>query len=314
MAKPKLPRYIVILNIIMVVLILVICALAFSLAYSALKPEESAPESTVQTEETEQTAETVEQVTTAATTTTRISVSMTKRTTEPIVTLPPDTEKQDITSEPAEQTGESSDAPTEEAQQTFTRYDKSFFENDLFIGDSISTGLYLYGKLDGKNVAASVGYTPYKAYTSEVELYDGTTRTALEYAEAMQPKRIFVMLGSNGMASSGDMSAMEDTYSTLLDKLAKACPASEICCLSVSPVTADSSAAASGGITNETIKSFNAYIEKLCGEKKLRYFDIYSLLIDDSGYFSSEYAEMDGLHFLGKTYDVMLGYIESELS
>lgn len=317
MAKPKLPRYIVILNIIMVVLILVICALAFSLAYSALKPEESVPEPTMQTEETEQTAETVEQVTTAATTTTRMSVSMTKRTTEPVETLPPETEPQetqDETSAPTEQAGESSETSAAQTSGASTRFDKSFFENDLFIGDSISTGLYLYGKLDGKNVAASVGYTPYKAYSTAVELYDGTTRTALEYAESMQPKRIFIMLGSNGMASTGDMTAMQDTYSTLLDKLAAACPASDIYCLSVSPVTADSTAAASGGITNDTIKSFNAYIEKLCGEKKLRYFDIYSLLVDENGYFSSEYAEVDGLHFLGKTYDVMLGYIESELS
>lgn len=316
MARPKLPRYIVILNIIMVVLVLVICALSFSLIFSAMKPEESEPEPTVQTEETAQTTdETVEQVTTAATTTTRLSVSMTKRTTEPVETQPIDIDTSDT--KPAqsdEPTEDTSDAPTEQSPENSTSFDKSFFKDDLFIGDSISTGLYLYGKLDGKNVAASVGNTPYKAYTSAIELYDGTSRTALEYAESMQPKRIFVMLGSNGMASSGDLSAMEDTYRTLLDKLAEACPASEVYCISVSPVTADSTAAASGGITNDTIKSFNTYVEKLCGEKKLRYFDLYSRLIDDTGNFRSDYAEMDGLHFLGKTYDVMLSFIQNELS
>lgn len=303
--KPKLPRSIIVLNIIMVVLILAICALSFSLAFSTAKKEAEKTRFSYSEETTEEADpavgfdETEEQA--AVTTTTRMSVSMTKRTTDPEDAPQPIIE----------------DEPTEEAvpADSVSRiYSKEFFENDLFIGDSISTGLYLYNKLDAKCVAAAVGYTPYKAYNTAIDFYDGSSMTALEYAQKMQPKRIYIMLGSNGMASTSDIEAMKESYRTLLEKLAAACPASKIYCLSVTPVTADSSEAAAGNITNEIITDFNSYVKSLCDEKGLGYFDIYSLLIDETGYFSKDYAEVDGLHFLGKTYDVMLSYIQNELS
>lgn len=66
-------------------------------------------------------------------------------------------------------------------------YDKTFFADDLFIGDSISTGFSLYGVLDPKNVAAAVGYTPYKALNNAIDLGNGVTDTAYNYAVTMQP-------------------------------------------------------------------------------------------------------------------------------
>lgn len=301
--KPKLPRSVIILNIIMILLILLVCGLTFSLAFSAIKKEPPAtsavtPQSTVSEplslggsqpngEETEEDRPHTP------------PVSMTKRTTEPTEPPPPT---------------ETVPEPTVESTDFFPKYSQEFFAEDLFIGDSISTGLYLYGKLDKRNVAAGIGYTPYKAYSEAVELYDGTSATALEYAQSMQPKRIYIMLGSNGMGSSTDIEGMKSTYKTLLEKLTASCPDSEIYCISVSPVTADSTSAASAGITNEMISEFNASIKAMCGDMGLRYLDLYGLLVDDSGFFSADYAEVDGLHFLGSAYDVMLSFIQSEIS
>lgn len=224
---------------------------------------------------------------------------------DPVATTPapetttaaPDTDPEPEQSEPEQSGGELS-----------SDYNKEVFSNDLFIGDSITTGLSGYGILSPKNVAAAVGYTPYKAYTTEIALGDGSTGTALDYAASMQPKRIFVMLGSNGITSA---SAMEDSYRTLLDKLAKKCPDSTVYLLAVTPVTSDSTTAAYSGITNTMITDFNKFIKSLADEKGLTYIDMYSLLSDEDGYFLHEYAESDGLHFKGVTYKVMLSYIES---
>ncbi len=226
--------------------------------------------------------------------------------------VPESTETPDVTT-PAPETSsqpEESDPP-----YVFTPpgslsedYSKETFENDLFIGDSITTGLYLYNVLSPKNVAAAVGYTPYKAYTTEIELGNGTTGTALDYAASMQPKRIFLMLGSNGIAAA---SSMEDSYRTLIEKLQDKCPDSVIYCISVTPVTSDSTSAASAGITNTMITDFNKFVKALAEEKELTYIDLYSLLSDEDGFFLQDYAEKDGLHFKGATYRVMLAYIES---
>ena len=222
----------------------------------------------------------------------------------------PVSEPESTTSAPAsepEPEPETSSQP-EQSDSLSSDYNKELFSNDLFIGDSITTGLSAYSILPPKNVAAAVGYTPYKAYNTEIPLGDGSTGTALDYAVSMQPKRIFIMLGSNGITSA---SAMEDSYKTLVEKLRDKCPDSVIYLISVTPVTSDSSSAASAGINNGMITDFNKYIKSLAKEQGLTYIDLYTLFSDDNGYFLHEYAENDGLHFKGKTYKVMLKYIES---
>lgn len=186
-------------------------------------------------------------------------------------------------------------------------YDKAFFADDLFIGDSISTGFSLYGVLDPKNVAAAVGYTPYKALNNAIDLGNGVTDSAYNYAVTMQPKRIFIMLGSNGITAAA---SMEESYRTLVEKLQANCPDSTVYILSVTPVTTDSSSAANAGIDNSMIRDFNKYLRDLASEKGVTYIDLYALLSDDNGYFLHEYAENDGLHFKGATYKVVLKYIE----
>lgn len=212
------------------------------------------------------------------------------------------------TSAPADTTAPEETSVPDETTSLSDSYSASFFSEDLFIGDSITTGLSLYGILPPKNVAAEVGYTPYKAYSNEIQLGDGSTGTAFDYAVKMQPKRIFIMLGSNGITSAA---SMEDSYRELLDRLAKNCPDSTVYCISVTPVTNDSSSAAYAGIDNSMITGFNKYIKALTEEKGLTYIDLYSQLSDSSGYFLHDYAEADGLHFKSATYKVMLHYIEN---
>ena len=133
------------------------------------------------------------------------------------------------------------------------------------------------------------------------------TDTAYNYAVSMQPKHIFIMLGSNGITAAA---SMEESYRTLVEKLQANCPDSTVYILSVTPVTTDSSSAANAGIDNSMIRDFNKYLRELASEKGVTYIDLYALLSDDNGYFLHEYAENDGLHFKGATYKVVLKYIE----
>ena len=52
----------------------------------------------------------------------------------------------------------------------------------------------------------------------------------------------------------------------------------------------------------------------MCADMGIRYFDLHSLLTDSSGCFAKAYAEADGMHFKGITYDVMLTFLQNELS
>ncbi len=182
-------------------------------------------------------------------------------------------------------------------------YDISYFSNDLFIGDSIYTGLYLYGYFPKSQVFAAVGMGPNTASTVEIDGY-----TAAGRAKEMQPPHIFIMLGTNGLAYL-DASFMADSMKTLVNGLHEASPESEICIISIPPVTYEHELG--GNETMAKVNKYNSLLETAAGECGATYLDLCSRLQSDSGYFSSKYAEADGLHFLGAAYKKMLSFLQN---
>lgn len=185
------------------------------------------------------------------------------------------------------------------------QYDRAFFSDDLFIGDSISTGLPLYDYLDSENVFAEVGLNPESAVTHKIGDY-----TCVEKAAAMQPKRIYIMLGTNGLAFM-DADYMALRMTELVAELEMACPTAKICIISLPPVTKEREA--EGNETMAKINEYNSQLEALCTQGGFTYVDICSKLTDSEGYFSSQYAEADGLHFLGSAYALLLGTIQNQI-
>lgn len=181
-------------------------------------------------------------------------------------------------------------------------YNRDYFANDLFIGDSIFTGLYGYSYLDINNVYAAVGLNPESALTHQE---DGVT--CVQKTETMQPRNIYIMLGTNGLAFL-DGSYMAKQMLSLIEALERACPTANICILSIPPVTKAHDA--EGNETMEKVSSYNEALKSYCNQGGYTFIDICSGLKDEEGYFSSKYAEADGLHFLGGTYQAVLGYIE----
>lgn len=196
--------------------------------------------------------------------------------------------------------------------QLTSDYDEDFFGNDLFIGDSIFTGLYLYSYIDRENVAAVGGYTPYRALNSafDEDFYIGS---AADYAKERQPEHIIIMLGSNGLTPQTDLEDYGNDYRELLNSLKTSCPNSGICVVSVPPITANSSMASYSGITNALIDELNEVISALCNDLEIAYCDLNSVLKDDKGYFNEDYVYDDGMHFVGRTYPVLLSRVQKTL-
>lgn len=287
----------IVLNAVMVIIIIIICFFAYKFAVESKNPSEDTTSGTT----TSQTDDT-----TPAT-----SVSMTKATT---TTSEPETTPEDTTSSGESEATTADTTPTPVQDALPSNYDAEFFSEDLFIGDSITTGLYLYGMLDMKNVAAAQGLSPTKALTSSVEVADGGSMTVTDYAEKMQPKRIYIMLGSNGISPYTSNEAMIDDLGTLVTGLKEKCPDSKVYFLTVTPITKDSTSAARNGVTNELISDYNKLLKGYCDDNGYTMLDVYDLLLDANGYFREDYSEQDGMHFLGKTYKVLLNFIQTSLS
>lgn len=275
---PKIPRSIVVMYILMIIVLLGICAGVFIVLFSNVADDSKKSSSTTGVSLIE---------------TTSGSVSASGSSTE--------TSGSASTGNSTETSGESTDFVFGETPSE--NFDLSFFADDLFIGDSIFTGLYLYpGYLNMDQVAAAVGYTPYQAYTTPLE---DKGLTAVEYAAQSQPKRIFVMLGSNAM--EGNHSGLEDSYRELVSRLMGVCPDADICCISITPTARKNDYP---DIDNREIREVNKQIKSMCSELGLKYCDLYSLISDEDGYFLEDYAEVDGMHFKGKTYAVLLSALQ----
>lgn len=191
-------------------------------------------------------------------------------------------------------------------------YDVDFFSSDLFIGDSISTGYSLYGFLDEKNVFAKVGLNPSSAATKAIATCYGEidVSTMLTYTN---PKRVYIMLGSNGIQwlSTGSMLQSTDLLVNLIKEV---CPDTNIVIVGVPPVTPKYDASVPDLDIMQLVNDYNASLSTYCQSNGLLFVDTASVLKNSEGYFESAYAESDGMHFKYSAYKVLLSKIQSDVT
>ena len=294
---PKVPRSIVVMYILMIIVLLGLCAGVFIVLFSNVSDDAKKSSSTGSYPLIDTSSSS-----TQSSVSTSSSITETSSSTDVVFTS--STESSSGTSSAETSSASSSSTTFVPGDTPSENFDLSFFADDLFIGDSIFTGLYLYpGYLEMSQVAAAVGLTPYKAYTS---VLDDKGVTAVEYAKQKQPKRIFIMLGSNAMSGT-DHSGLQDSYRELVSRLMGACPNADICCISITPTARKNDYP---NIDNSEVREVNKYIKSMCSELGLKYCDLYSLISDEDGYFLDDYAEVDGMHFKGRTYAVLLSALQ----
>ena len=202
--------------------------------------------------------------------------------------------------------------PAASAPVPDTKYDSEFFASDLFIGDSISTGYSLYGFLPDKNVYAKVGLNPSTVLTKSVATCYGEIdiSTMLSYT---MPKRVFIMLGSNGIQwlSVGNMLQSTDT---LVNLILETCPDTEVVIISVPPVTKGYDNTVDDVDVMAKINEYNTSLRSYCTANGMLFVDAASILKDETGYFNSTYAESDGMHFKSSAYKTLLSKIQSDVT
>ncbi|MCL2054172.1 MAG: GDSL-type esterase/lipase family protein [Oscillospiraceae bacterium] len=209
---------------------------------------------------------------------------------------------------------EETELPPEETPPNPYDYDVEFFTGNLFIGDSIATGLTHYELIPPEYVFAQVGLSASTAVTHPIPDLsdpDKAEKTAPQKVYELQPEYIFIMLGTNSIAYHNNVYLTEQ-MSLFIDALREVSPYSSIALISIPPVTAKYEAAHIQKL--DIIIDYNEKLEELAGQKNCQYIDTFSILTDETGYFSLNYAENDGLHFKSRAYPPLLSKIQSELT
>lgn len=168
--------------------------------------------------------------------------------------------------------------------------DKSFFDDAVFIGDSVSVALMNYQKntkaLGNAQVYAASSLSAANALWSvssqSVHPYYNGKKTLIEdcvrYSGA---KKVFIMLGMNDIGIYSFDTSIRN-YKELVSRIKAKSPKVEIYIQSMTPMTSISTRA-DGKLNNTNIKQYNARLQAMCKEMGWHYVNVASALYDSTG-------------------------------
>lgn len=183
-----------------------------------------------------------------------------------------------------------------------------YFNTAMFVGDSLTTGIDLYGVMNNTTVIAKTGINTNTILTSKAIKVSGVKVTFLEAMKRHNPKYIYIMLGSNGIHFQSK-SKLISGYSEFIDAVKKQHPKARIYIQSILPVTAKKQASNSA-FANSKINDYNKSILELAAKKGVYYLNVAEALKDSKGNLSTTFDGGDGMHLNKKGYTVWIEYLK----
>ncbi len=177
------------------------------------------------------------------------------------------------------------------------RVPPSYFEDAVFVGDSIMASLELHGMFRGSRYATAIGIGPQNAMGRVFDTYLGE-KTLAEVVEMGECSKIYVLLGANTIGNSDDGPAAE-RYADFLSRLVAAYPDKLIYVISIPPrVRVPMGKKVIPPL--ERIARFNAAIRDMCAAHGIYYLDIFSPMIKEDGQVDGSFLAGDGMHLSRK--------------
>ena len=186
----------------------------------------------------------------------------------------------------------------------------SYFDDAIFIGDSISVGLRVYGVLPTQNVLAEQNVNILNLINGNAvyTTTDGQKSAVLPAIDQRikNPGKIYILIGANGIPGLSNEAHIK-YYAQFIDQLQEKYPDAMIYAESVTPITADSKYIRDS-FTTEKINDFNDKIYQMAQEKGIYYLNVQEVLMDDTGHLISDYDAGDGMHLKSNGHKAMYEY------
>ena len=129
---------------------------------------------------------------------------------------------------------------------------------------------------------------------------NGETVKPMDEILAANPKKVYILLGTNAMETLTDEAFLE-YYGRFLEFLVPQLPEDTVYYIeAIPPVT--QAKAADENFTLERIQGVNEKLALLAYQHGMYYLDLYSALCGEDGYLKAEYAADDGLHLNNEGY------------
>ena len=187
-------------------------------------------------------------------------------------------------------------------ERTNAVYD-SHFDRSCMIGNSLVEGFRMWSGVTNMRCIYGTGAVVNNVLGT-LDLSPLTLNDADYYHD------IYLMFGLNEVGT--DVNSFVQSYKTLIEYVREHQTKANIYVISVTPVTQDVDADPNEVQSMERINAFNSALKQLCADEKCWYLDIYSMLVDEYGYLSSNYAFAgDGKHFEKSGYVAWANYMKT---
>lgn len=171
--------------------------------------------------------------------------------------------------------------------------------DNVFLGNSITEGFDLKHYFPGHELA-NRGIV--------ADHLDGLLERLDNSAIALQPKKLFIMIGINDIGDRRDDVYLKRMFTTLIDTLTLELPNTDIYLHSILPTSSRWK-----NCPPEQIRRINKFLKLLAREKELSYVDLHPLFLNRAGEYFNPELTRDGLHLNAKGYEIWVEAIKGML-
>lgn len=182
---------------------------------------------------------------------------------------------------------------------------EKYIESMAVVGDSISKGYSVYGRLPQEVVLAKGSVAVRNILNNKFE-YGSYELDLLEILKRRKPTYVFTSVGMNDILVSSEEDFVSN-YIDFIDKIKEATPDSKIIVMAITPV-----AYGNDYTSNETIDSYNEALRKMViesGHEYLYFLNAAKYLKSDNNCLIDELSGGDGIHLSSSAYDTLLSYM-----
>lgn len=179
----------------------------------------------------------------------------------------------------------------------------AYFTDVLFIGDSRTLGLSMYGNIGDAKALASSNVSVSGAWDYSF----GENGETIAQALAEKPySAIYIGFGTNELGWPYVDSFIEE-YGALIDNIRAAQPLTSIYVQAIIPISANRSASGDS-YNNERVALFNTQLQAMCAKKEVYFLDLNAAYADETGALPAEYTG-DGINLNTDCFDIWHDYL-----
>jgi len=186
--------------------------------------------------------------------------------------------------------------------------DDTYFTDVVFLGDSRTEGLYLYGGMTEAEYLYAMGANVESVFTKKDWGGEGEKISLLDALLESGRSRIYVMLGVNELGWP-QTEMFRQRYTALLERLRADHPEGDIVIQSILPVSARQDDKGTY-VNNGRINEYNAVLLDLAETMGYPYLDVAEAVRDEAGCLRSDLTS-DGVHLNTAGCKVWLDYLRT---